>query len=101
MEYKIIFALIAFLLSLLFVRWANNYSSSGGYINLDEFERILILLAGGFPLTLLVFLIFSTLAKLSLVNVSVENKMPFWILNSTVVLQFIIWSQLIAFWINL
>lgn len=95
MEQKIIFAVVGFLLSILFIRWANNYNDSG-FISFGDLNRLLILLAGGLPITLLVLGFFSIFAKLFSVEAKLYGKIIMWAMRLTVIFQWVIWSQLIA-----
>ena len=93
MELRIVLALIAILFSILFIRFAINRNSSG-LIGLDAVGAYILILLAGLTLTLIEFWALVFVQKLYKKHLS--GKIEVWSLCMTLVVQWLIWSQLTA-----
>lgn len=98
MALEIILATLAALLSLFFIRWAKRQQSSSAFFPMPELESLLRLIFGGLPLSAVLCGVLVVGYKLFKINIDTKNsKLITGAFNAAVVIQWIVWSQLIVF----
>ena len=100
---EIILGAIAVIFSLLLIRKAKTYCFTSGFIKLMD-DQLLFLLLAGFPLSIiseLFFILLTNLLAKNYAELEVDLKISIRILRITLIIQMLIWSQVIAKLISL
>jgi hypothetical protein len=100
MALHIILAVLFILLAILFIYWSDKQSYNNFFVGLGGLRNVFNLFFAGFPLSLFFFLFVYFTSKIILLK-EIPEKTTLFTLKILCIIQWLIWSQIIAFLLNI
>lgn len=93
--FEITLVFVAIIISLLLIREAKSYYSSGGVFKIID-DELLFLVFASLPLSIIIFVFSALITKFFQFQPAKNVETNVWIFRVSLIIQWLIWSQLIA-----